>query len=50
MELISRPIKAVSNYGEIFDKHLGLSSPLKLERGYNNLWTKGGLIYAIPIR
>ncbi len=43
-------IKSVGNYGEIFDKHLGLSSPLKLERGYNNLWTKGGLIYAIPIR
>jgi general L-amino acid transport system substrate-binding protein len=43
-------IKFVGNYGEIFDKHLGLSSPLKLERGYNNLWTKGGLIYAMPIR
>jgi general L-amino acid transport system substrate-binding protein len=43
-------IKAVGNYGEIFEKHLGLSSPLKLERGYNNLWTKGGLIYAMPIR
>jgi general L-amino acid transport system substrate-binding protein len=43
-------IKAVGNYGEIFDKHLGLGSPLKLERGYNNLWTKGGLIYAPPIR
>ena len=43
-------IKLVGNYGEIFDKHLGLSSPLKLERGYNNLWTKGGLIYAMPIR
>src|SRR6266700_3258682 len=43
-------IKGVGNYGEIFDKHLGLTSPLKLERGYNNLWTKGGLIYAIPIR
>ena len=43
-------IKAVGNYGEIFDKHLGLSSPLKLERGYNNLWTKGGLLYAPPIR
>ena len=43
-------IKAVGNYGEIFDKHLGLNSPLKLERGYNNLWTKGGLIYAPPIR
>src|SRR6266852_5120342 len=43
-------IKGVGNYGEIFDKHLGLTSPLKLERGYNNLWTKGGLIYAMPIR
>jgi general L-amino acid transport system substrate-binding protein len=43
-------IKAIGNYGETFDKHLGLSSPLKLERGYNNLWTKGGLIYAMPIR
>lgn len=43
-------IKAVGNYGEIFEKHLGLNSPLKLERGYNNLWTKGGLIYAMPIR
>jgi len=43
-------IKMVGNYGEIFDKHLGLGSPLKLERGYNNLWTKGGLIYAPPIR
>jgi len=38
------------HYGEIFDKHLGLGSPLKIERGYNNLWTKGGLIYAMPIR
>jgi general L-amino acid transport system substrate-binding protein len=43
-------IKAVGNYGEMFDKHLGLGSALKLERGYNNLWTKGGLIYAMPIR
>src|SRR5438105_1284015 len=43
-------VKLVGNYGEIFDKHLGLGSPLKLERGYNNLWSKGGLIYAMPIR
>jgi general L-amino acid transport system substrate-binding protein len=43
-------IKAVGNYGEIFERHLGLSTPLKIERGYNNLWTKGGLIYAMPIR
>ena len=43
-------VKLVGNYGELFDKHLGLGSPLKLERGYNNLWSKGGLIYAMPIR
>ena len=43
-------IKAVGNYGEIFDRHLGAGSPLKVERGYNKLWTKGGLIYAPPIR
>jgi general L-amino acid transport system substrate-binding protein len=43
-------IKAVGNYGDIFDRHLGQGSPLKFERGYNNLWTKGGLIYAPPIR
>jgi len=43
-------VKGVGNYGEIFDRYLGAGSPLKLERGYNNLWTKGGLIYAMPIR
>jgi general L-amino acid transport system substrate-binding protein len=43
-------VKGVGNYGEIFDRFLGAGSPLKLERGYNNLWTKGGLIYAMPIR
>jgi len=43
-------IKLVGNYGEIFDRFLGLGTPLKLERGYNNLWTKGGLIYGMPIR
>jgi general L-amino acid transport system substrate-binding protein len=43
-------IKLVGNYGEIFDRNVGQGSPLKLERGLNNLWTKGGLIYAMPIR
>jgi general L-amino acid transport system substrate-binding protein len=43
-------IKLVGNYGEIFDRNIGASSPLKLERGLNALWTKGGLIYAMPIR
>ena len=43
-------IKAMGNYGEIFERHLGKDSPLQLERGVNALWTKGGLMYAPPIR
>jgi general L-amino acid transport system substrate-binding protein len=43
-------IKAVGNYGEIFERNVGQGSPLKLDRGLNNLWTKGGLLYAMPIR
>jgi general L-amino acid transport system substrate-binding protein len=43
-------IKLVGNYGEIFDRNIGSGSPMKLERGINNLWTKGGLLYAMPIR
>jgi general L-amino acid transport system substrate-binding protein len=43
-------IKLVGNYGEIFDRNLGKDTELKFERGLNNLWTKGGLLYAIPIR
>jgi general L-amino acid transport system substrate-binding protein len=43
-------IKQVGNYGEVFDRNVGKDSPLKLERGINDLWTKGGLMYAMPIR
>jgi general L-amino acid transport system substrate-binding protein len=43
-------VKLVGNYGEIFERTLGMGSPLKLERGLNALWTKGGLLYAMPIR
>jgi general L-amino acid transport system substrate-binding protein len=43
-------IKAVGNYGEIFERTLGMGSPMKFERGLNGLWTKGGLMYAMPIR
>jgi general L-amino acid transport system substrate-binding protein len=43
-------IKQVGNYGEIFERNVGKGSPLKLDRGINNLWTKGGLMYAMPIR
>ncbi|MDH4990918.1 amino acid ABC transporter substrate-binding protein [Aquamicrobium lusatiense] len=40
-------IKTVGNYGEIFDRHL---KPLGWERGYNSLWTDGGLLYSPPFR
>ena len=43
-------VKMVGNYGEIFEKNVGESSPLKIKRGLNNLWNKGGLQYAPPIR
>ena len=43
-------IKAVGNYGEIFDRNVGKDSPLKLERGLNNLWNAGGLMYSPPAR
>src|SRR5216683_2179098 len=43
-------IKLVGNYGEIFDRNLGKDTELKFERGLNDLWTRGGLMYAMPIR
>ncbi len=43
-------IKAVGNYGESFERNVGKGSKLKLERGLNALWSKGGLMYAPPIR
>ncbi|MFL5226250.1 MAG: amino acid ABC transporter substrate-binding protein [Microvirga sp.] len=45
-----RIIKQVGNYGETFEKNVGQGSPLKIQRGQNALWTKGGLQYAPPIR
>jgi general L-amino acid transport system substrate-binding protein len=45
-----RVIKHVGNYGEIFDRNIGEGSPLKIARGQNALWNKGGLQYAPPIR
>ncbi|WP_426955834.1 amino acid ABC transporter substrate-binding protein [Muricoccus radiodurans] len=43
-------IRAVGNYGEIFERHIGRNTPIGLERGLNNLWNRGGLLYAPPIR
>jgi len=43
-------VAQVGNYGESFERNLGMGSPLKIARGQNALWTKGGLQYAPPIR
>src|SRR5712671_173767 len=43
-------VKQVGNYGEAFERNLGMGSPLKIDRGINKLWTEGGLQYAPPIR
>jgi general L-amino acid transport system substrate-binding protein len=43
-------IKTVGNYGESFERNVGLKTPLGLARGLNELWNKGGLQYAPPIR
>ncbi len=45
-----RIVKHLGNYGESFDRNIGAGSPLKIARGLNELWTKGGLQYAPPIR
>ena len=43
-------IKQVGNYGESYDRNVGMGSPLKFQRGINALWTKGGLMYPLPLR
>lgn len=45
-----RILKHVGNYGEVFDRNLGDGSSLKIKRGINAIWTKGGLHYAPPVR
>ncbi len=44
-----RVLRAVGNYGEVYERNVGQESPLKIERGLNRLWTDGGLHYAPPI-
>jgi general L-amino acid transport system substrate-binding protein len=43
-------IRQVGNYGEVFERTLGRGSPIGLPRGLNDLWTRGGLMYALPLR
>ena len=45
-----RIIKHVGNYGEVFERNVGEGSRLKIKRGQNALWIKGGLQYGLPIR
>jgi general L-amino acid transport system substrate-binding protein len=45
-----RIVKHVGNYGESFERNVGQGSPMKIARGINALWTKGGLQYGVPIR
>lgn len=45
-----RIVRHVGNYGEAFERNVGMGSPLKIKRGQNALWTKGGLQYGLPIR
>ncbi|MCW8085796.1 amino acid ABC transporter substrate-binding protein [Sabulicella glaciei] len=43
-------IRAIGNYGELYNRHFGENTPIGLPRGPNNLWTQGGLMYALPLR
>ena len=47
---LSRIVKAVGNYGESFERNVGAGTKLGIARGLNNLWSKGGIQYAPPIR
>lgn len=47
---VTEVLQQVGNYGEVFERNLGAGSPLGLKRGPNELWTKGGLMYAPPLR
>jgi general L-amino acid transport system substrate-binding protein len=49
-DFVVKIISAVGNYGEIFDRNVGPGSKLKLDRGVNNQWNKGGLMYSPPFR
>lgn len=47
---VVRIVKGVGNYGEVFERNVGQGSPLKIRRGQNALWNKGGLHYPPPVR
>jgi len=47
---VANIVAGVGNYGEVFERNIGQGSPLKIARGLNQLWTKGGIQYAPPLR
>jgi general L-amino acid transport system substrate-binding protein len=49
-DFAAKVVKAVGNYGEVFERNVGSGSRLKIARGLNNLWNKGGIQYAPPFR
>jgi general L-amino acid transport system substrate-binding protein len=49
-DFVVNVIKAVGNYGEIYNRHLGPGTIFELDRGINNTWLNGGLLYAPPFR
>jgi len=46
----AKVIAAVGNYGEVFERNIGVETPVGLARGLNALWTQGGILYAPPFR
>lgn len=43
-------VKQVGNYADSYERNVGKGSTIKLDRGKNDLWTRGGLMYALPVR
>jgi general L-amino acid transport system substrate-binding protein len=43
-------VAVVGNYGEIYDRTVGMDSPLKMPRGLNTLWSNGGLLHPLPVQ
>ena len=49
-DFVVRIIKATGNYGEIYNRHLGPTSPVAIPRGLNRGYKKGGLLIAPPVK
>jgi general L-amino acid transport system substrate-binding protein len=47
---VVRVIRLVGNYAEVYDRNIGVKTKIGIPRGINQLWTKGGILYAPPIR